>query len=97
MTPLNFPNVKNPISRNKIIEPAHNNAFFAARKLKSYNEEHLSYCMTAETNGPRITSGIPNEVTPKRGILNNERVLPYVDTNFGQEVTNCDAVLYEKL
>ena len=77
-----------------VIEPAQHPSFFSERQLKPYDSGRLSYNMTAETNGPLLTSGIPGQVTPKRGCLNNNRVLQYVDTDFGQDLSNCAAVLY---
>lgn len=50
--------------------------------------------MSASTNGPHITSGVPSEVAPKRGALNNDRPLHYVDVNIGQELKDCTAILY---
>ena len=76
------------------IEPAHANAFFSQRQLKGYDDSRLSYNMSAETNGSLLTSGVVGEVTPKRGCLNNNHVLHYVDTDFGQDLANCSAVLY---
>ena len=56
---------------NRVIEPAHNNAFFTQRRLKPYEDFRLKYAMSAITNGPHLTSGVPGEVTPKRGVMNN--------------------------
>ena len=93
-----FSGVKNPVNNDtqstRVIVPAHHNAFFLRRKLKPFQPFRLKYAMTAITNGPHLTSGLLAEVTPKRGVLNNDRVLPYVDINFGQELYNCKAVLY---
>ena len=98
MVPDQFPGVVNPISyypvTNRVIEPAHPNAFFIQRKLKAYDGWKLQYTMSALTNGPHLTSGVLGEITPKRGVLNNDRPLHYVDTNFGQELSNCNAVLF---
>ena len=90
MTPNEFPGVFNPISyfpvTQRVIEPAHTNAFFKVRSLKPYDGWKLSYVMSALTNGPHITSGEYGEVTPKRGVLNNDRALHYVDTNFDRYI-----------
>ena len=93
-----FSGVKNPISNStqasRVIVPAHNDAFFMQRKLKPFQSFRLKYSMSAITNGPHLTSGSVAELTPKRGVLNNDRILPYVDVNFGQELYNCKAILY---
>ena len=79
---------------NREMHPAVNNGFFNPRKLKPYNQNKLFYSMSASTNGPHITSGVPSEVTPKRGTLNNDRPLHYIDVNLGQDLTNCSGLLY---
>ena len=78
----------------RTILPADVDPLYSVRKLKPYNQQKLMYAMTAATNGPHITSGIPNEVTPKRGVLNNDRPLHYIDVNYGQELDNCSATLF---
>ena len=101
MSQGNFPGVNNPVVQPsltspevRVITPAHSDAFFMQRKLKPFQPFRLSYAMSAITNGPHLTPGRVAELTPKRGVMNNERVLPYVDTNFAQEIYNCKAVLY---
>ena len=81
------------VSRKKLM-PQGPNPLFSARKLKPYNQKKLMYAMTASTNGPHITSGVNCEVTPKRGVYNNDRVLQYLDVNLGQDLNNCSAVLF---
>ena len=96
-----FSGIKNPVSNDtlstRMIVPAHPDPFFLERKLKPFQPYRLSYAMSAITNGPHLTSGTLAEVTPKRGVLNNDRPLSYVDVNFGQELNNCKAVLYVSL
>ena len=100
MTTEKFQNLNNPVvgtnssDGNFVIEPAQHPSFFSQRQLKAYDDSRLSYNMTAEKNGPLLTSGVPGEVTPKRACLNNNQVLHYVDTDFGQDLSNCAAVLY---
>ena len=100
MTTEKFEEIKNPvIGQNSHdgkyqIEPAQNPSFFSQRQLKAYDDTRLSYNMSAENNGPLLTSGVPGELTPKRGCLNNDRVLYYVDTDYGQDLSNCAAILY---
>ena len=98
LTPSEFPGVFNPVQyypiTHRVIEPAHTNAFFIRRRLKPYEGHKLAYAHSAITNGPHLTSGVLGEVTPKRGILNNDKPLPYVDTDFGKELPNCNAVLF---
>ena len=89
-----FTGVKNPISSYRVIDPAHTNPLFLQRKLKPFESWRLAYNMSAITNGPHITSGRLGEVTPKRGVMNNDMPLPYVDTNFDQKLNNCNAVLF---
>ena len=79
---------------NRRLTPKCPNPLFSARKLKPYNQQKLMYAMTASTNGPHITSGVNCELTPKRGIYNNDRVLHYLDVNLGQDLNNCSAVLF---
>ena len=86
--------VKDSVNSLRVIDPAHTNPFFLPRKLKPYESWKLSYVMTAITNGPHMASGNLGEVTPKRGVLNNDMPLTYVDTNFDQKLTNCNAVLF---
>ena len=79
---------------NREFQPSVPTPLFTTRKLKPYDQKKLFYSMSASTNGPHITSGIPNEVTPKRGAYNNDRPLHYIDVNLGQDLVNCSGLLY---
>ena len=79
------------------IQPMVPDAFYPPRKLKPYDQNKLAYVMSASTNGPHIASGIPSEVAPKRGSLNNNRPLHYIDVNMSQDLVDCSAVLYVSL
>ena len=95
MTTSKFDDCKNPVDRARlVIEPAQVKSFFSLRQLKEYDDTRLCYKMSAETNGKLITSGVPGEMTPKRECLNNNHVAHYIDTDFGQDLSNCSAVLY---
>jgi len=93
MLQLNTGSVDTTVT-NREIHPTVPNGFFGPRKLKPYNHNKLYYSMTASTNGPHITSGVPSEVTPKRGVFNNDRPLQYIDVNLGQDLDNCSGLLY---
>ena len=55
----------------------------------------LCYNFTANTNGPYIyTANVPNELTPTRGIANNNAEKLWMETDLAAPIANTKAVLY---
>ena len=78
--------VRNLSDRARVIAPTTDHPLFLERKLKKFNDTKLNYNMTADLNGCKYSSGVANQLTPKRGVLNNNHPLHYVDVNFGQQL-----------
>ena len=86
--------VSQEAERLKVIHPITSYPLFEERKLKKFNDTKLNYNMTAELNGCKYSSGVVNQLTPKRGVLNNNLPLHYIDVNFSQQLNNTNAVLH---
>ena len=55
----------------------------------------FAYNFTAHTNGPYIyRADVPNELTPTRGVVNNNRELLWMETDLAAQIPNTKAVLY---
>ena len=55
----------------------------------------LCYNFTALTNGPHIyKADVPHEITPTRGICNNNKELPWLEVDLVKPIHDTKAVLY---
>ena len=54
----------------------------------------MAYNFSALTNGKLVYSGVPNQLTPARGALNNNLELFWLDVDIGQDMSNTRAVLH---
>ena len=54
----------------------------------------MAYNFSALTNGKVAYSGVPNQLTPARGSLNNNLELFWLDVDLGQDISNTKAVLH---
>ena len=55
----------------------------------------MCYNFSALTNGPYIYTGnVPNELTPTRGVVNNNEELMWMETDLAAPIAKTKAVLY---